>query len=60
MSNTLDVVNINLFLASAVSLIRQVRVIVLIKLKANTLITLVTIYISLINLYILRELAISF
>ena len=56
----LDVVDVDLLLAGAVSLVRRVRVAVLVELEANALVSLVAVCVGLVDLCVLGELAVGF
>lgn len=56
----LDVVDVDLLLAGAVSLVRRVRVAVLVELEADALVALVAVCVGLVDLCVLGELAVGF
>lgn len=56
----LDVVDVNLLLAGAVSLVAAVRVAVLVELEADALVTLVAVRVGLVDLCVLGKLAVGF
>lgn len=59
-SNTSNVVNVNLLLARAVSLVRVGVVAVLVELEADALVALVAVRVGLVDLCVLGELAVGF
>jgi hypothetical protein len=56
----LDIVDINILLAGAVSLVRVAVVAVLVELEANALVALVAIRVGLVDLCVLGEFAVGF
>jgi len=56
----LDIVDINVLLAGAISLVRVAIIAVLVELEANTLVALVAICVCLVDLCVLGEFAVGF
>ncbi len=58
--NKLDVVNVNLLLASAVSIVFGVGVAVLVELETDALVALIAVGVCLVDLCVLGQLAVGF